>query len=103
MRRARRGAKGEAKDEAEGDSEGDAEGAGRPTAQGRVAKVSQGDVNYRLWGRGDGSRPLVVTIHGLCVLFEGGGRAGRGRSKSCVVDRRSLSVAHGLGGGRSKG
>jgi len=33
--------------------------------EGRFAKVSQGDVNYKLWGRGDGVRPLVVTIHGL--------------------------------------
>lgn len=33
--------------------------------RGSCAKVEHGEVNYKLWGKGDGSRPLVVTLHGL--------------------------------------
>mmetsp|Transcript_125571 Transcript_125571/g.313774 ORF Transcript_125571/g.313774 Transcript_125571/m.313774 type:complete len:348 (+) Transcript_125571:75-1118(+) len=32
---------------------------------GHFARISIGMVNYKLWGLGDGTRPLVVTLHGL--------------------------------------
>lgn len=33
--------------------------------QGHFAQTSLGSVNYKLWGFGNGTRPLVVTLHGL--------------------------------------
>jgi len=33
--------------------------------RGDFVRASLGMVNYKLWGRGDGTRPMVVTLHGL--------------------------------------
>eukprot|EP00927_Polykrikos_kofoidii_P039856 TRINITY_DN34161_c0_g1_i2.p3 TRINITY_DN34161_c0_g1~~TRINITY_DN34161_c0_g1_i2.p3 ORF type:complete len:102 (+),score=16.68 TRINITY_DN34161_c0_g1_i2:98-403(+) len=33
--------------------------------RGQRAITSDGAVNYHMWGKGDGSRPLVLTLHGL--------------------------------------